>query len=171
MKKNLFLIGLILAVCIGFLMNHICSLPLGKTVQSREKILNNSISKGKGWTIAKELKLDDCIISGAYSTDNKAALAVFMPTKIGNYRFITSTNRDHDDIILSGAMINGEWYDFIWFQGAQTEYAEITYSINGQVQNTMRYDTEDMEIISIKNPEKEYTIQAVYYDSAGNKYE
>lgn len=94
-----------------------------------------------------------------------------MPTKIGNYRFITSTNRDHDDIILSGAMINGEWYDFIWFQGAQTEYAEITYSINGQVQNTMRYDTEDMEIISIKNPEKEYTIQAVYYDSAGNKYE
>lgn len=171
MKKNLFLIGLILTVCSVYFMYYICSLPLGKTIQSREKILNNSISKGEDWTIAKELKLGDCIISGAYSTDNKATLAIFMPTKIGNYRFITSTNRDNDDIILSGAMINGEWYDFIWFQGAQTEYAEITYIINGQVQNTLRYDTEDMDIISIKNPEKEYTIQVVYYDSAGNKYE
>ena len=59
----------------------------------------------------------------------------------------------------------------IWFNGAKTEYAEITYTINGQVQDTLRYSTDDMDIISIKNPEKEYSIHVAYYDNDGNKYE
>ena len=54
---------------------------------------------------------------------------------------------------------------------AKTEYAEITYTINGQVQDTLRYSTDDMDIISIKNPEKEYSIHVAYYDNDGNKYE
>ena len=98
-------------------------------------------------------------------------LAIFEPTGNGDYKFSTSTNRNSDEIIVGGVAINGEWYDLIWFNGAKTEYAEITYTINGQVQDTLRYNTDDMDIISIKNPEKEYSIHVAYYDNDGNKYE
>ena len=120
--------------------------------------MNTAISKGNEWTIAKELELGGYIVSGAYSTDNKSTLAIFEPTGNGDYKFSTSTNRNSDEIIVGGVAINGEWYDLIWFNGAKTEYAEITYTINGQVQDTLRYNTDDMDIISIKNPEKEYSI-------------
>ena len=122
-------------------------------------------------TLAKELELGGYIVSGAYSADNKSTLAIFEPTGNGDYKFSTSTNRNSDEIIVGGVAINGEWYDLIWFNGAKTEYAEITYTINGQVQDTLRYSTDDMDIISIKNPEKEYSIHVVYYDNDGNKYE
>ena len=145
--------------------------PKGDTITSRESILNTAISKGNEWTIAKELELGGYIVSGAYSTDNKSTLAIFEPTGNGDYKFSTSTNRNSDEIIVGGVAINGEWYDLIWFNGAKTEYAEITYTINGQVQDTLRYNTDDMDIISIKNPEKEYSIHVAYYDNDGNKYE
>ena len=145
--------------------------PKGDTITSRESILNTAISKGNEWTIAKELELGGYIVSGAYSTDNKSTLAIFEPTGNGDYKFSTSTNRNSDEIIVGGVAINGEWYDLIWFNGAKTEYAEITYTINGQVQDTLRYSTDDMDIISIKNPEKEYSIHVAYYDNDGNKYE
>ena len=127
--------------------------------------------QGNEWTIAKELELGGYIVSGAYSADNKSTLSIFEPTGNGDYKFSTSTNRNSDEIIVGGVAINGEWYDLIWFNGAKTEYAEITYTINGQVQDTLRYSTDDMDIISIKNPEKEYSIHVVYYDNDGNKYE
>lgn len=147
------------------------STPKGDTITGRERILNNAISKGNEWTIAKELELEGYIISGAYSTDNKSTLAVFEPVGNGNYIFKNSTNRNIEEIVISGAAINREWYDFIWFYGAKTEYAEITYTINGQVKDTLRYDTDNADIISIKNPEKEYSIHVIYYDKEGNKYE
>ena len=68
-------------------------------------------------------------------------------------------------------MANGAWYDLVWFQGAETEYAEVTYTVGGQEQQPLRFDTGEMEILSIKNPQKEYSMQVVYYDGEGNRYE
>lgn len=147
------------------------SVPKGGTQESRERILNDAISKGSGWTIAKELELDGYIISGACSADHKSTLAVFEPVGNGACRFSTSTNRNGEEIIVGGAVINGAWYDLIWFAGAETEYAEITYTINGRQKDTLRYDTSSMEIIAIQNQEKEYTIHVAYYDKDGNVYE
>lgn len=141
------------------------------TIESREDMLNLAVSKGKDWTIAKELELDGYIISGAYSADRKAALAIFEPIGNGNYKFHTSSNQNKDDIIISRALINGSRYDLIWFYGAKTAYAEITYTINGQKQDTLRYNTEDMDIIYCEKPEKDHFMHVVYYDSDGNQYE
>ena len=146
------------------------SIPKGDTRESRERILNEAISKGNGWTIAKELELDGYIVSGASSTDHKSTLAVFEPTGNRGYRFRTSTNRNAEEIIIDGTLINGVWYNLIWFAGAETEYAEITCTVNGQ-KDTLRYDTGNMEIIAIPNQAKEYTIHVVYYDKDGNMYE
>ena len=77
----------------------------------------------------------------------------------------------HILFLIGGAAINGSWYDLIWFNGAQTEYAEIIYTIDGKKRDTLKYDTTDMDIICINNPEKEYTINVSYYDKNGNKYE
>ena len=91
------------------------------------------------------------------------------------YFFSLTPKRDtitsRDEFIGGGVVLQGVWFDFIWFNGAKKEYAEITYTINGQVQDTLRYNTDDMDIISIKNPEKEYSIHVAYYDNDGNKYE
>lgn len=84
-------------------------------------MLNYSISKGKEWSIAKEIKIEDYIISAAFNTDHKVTLAVFQPASNGGYRFSTSINRNEDEVIIGGASINGSWYDLIWFNGAQTE--------------------------------------------------
>ena len=131
MKKWLLIISATV-ICVAAAFLYFFSLtPKGDTITSRESILNTAISKGNEWTIAKELELGGYIVSGAYSTDNKSTLAIFEPTGNGDYKFSTSTNRNSDEIIVGGVAINGEWYDLIWFNGAKTEYAEITYTING----------------------------------------
>ena len=81
--------------------------PGGETVESRQEMLNAAISKGRDWTIMKELELEDCVVSAAYSADRKCTLA-------------TTTTRDADQIIIAGTMANGAWYDLVWFQGAGT---------------------------------------------------
>ncbi len=172
MKKKKLMIALAVVICVATaFLYFLNSTPKGDTIESRERMLNTAISTGNEWIIAKELELEGYIISGAYSTDNKSTLAIFEPAGDGNYKFITSTNRSDEEVIVSGAVINGEWYDLIWFNGAKTEYAEITYTINGQVQDTLKHDTNDMDIIYYKNPEKEYSIHVVYYDNDGNRYE
>lgn len=172
MKKRLLFGAVIIVICFASIfIFRVFFVPTGNTIESREKMLNDSISKGKEWSIEKELKIEDHIISAACSTDHKASLAVFQPTANGGYKLLTFTNRNEDEIIIAGAPIKRNWYDFVWFNGAQTEYAEIIYTINDENQDAIRYDTTDMDIICILNPEKEYTINVSYYDKNGNKYE
>ncbi len=169
MKKKFLLPILIIIVCI--IVYFIWSQPSGNTVESREQILNNEITRGNDWTILKEIKIEGYIISGAYSADDKSTLAIFEPISNNKYKFAKSTNRYNDEIIISGFKINDDWYDLIWFNGAQTQYAEVIYTIDGQMQDTLKYNTTDMNIIYNKNPAKEYTMKVCYYDDKGNKYE
>ncbi len=100
MKKKLLLIVLAVVVCIAAVSIYFfCSTSKGDTIESRESMLNTVISRGRDWTISKEIELDSYIISAAYSTDHKSTLAVFEPTGNGNYKFNTSTNRDNKDIL------------------------------------------------------------------------
>lgn len=170
-RKTLFGIIAVFFIIIAALIYDNSSSPKGTTVESRENILNASISIGTNWTIATETEIDDYIISATYSTNNKITLAVFKPTKNGSYSFQTSTNRNADEIIISSIIINGISYDFIWFNGSPTEYAEIIYTIDNQKQDILKFDTRDMKIICNQSPAKEYILSVSYYDSNGNKYE
>lgn len=146
-------------------------IPTGNTQESREHLLDTSIAKGKGWIIAAETELEGSIVSAATSGDNWATLASLSRQTGADTSSPPPLTATGDEIVISGAMLEDSWYDLIWFGGAQTEYAEITYTINGQLQEPLWFDTTDMEIISIQNPEKEYGMQIVYYDSDGNRYE
>ena len=172
MKKRLLLAGVIfiaIAAIMAVFYNFTLS-PQGTTTESRAEILNTTISAGTNWTIATETVIEGHIISAAYSTDNKVSLAIFKPAENGGYEFQTSTNRYADEIIISNVVINQNTYDLVWFNGAQTEYAELIYTVGNQPQETLRFNTNDMSIICVESPAKEYTLWAAYYDHDGNKY-
>lgn len=170
-KKHLLYLLIPLVCIIGALLYFSNISPKGDTVKSREELLDNAVSKGDSWTISKEYEIDEYIISCAYSANGKSIIAVFEPTSNGKYKFSSSTNRENEDIIIGGAIINGEWYDLIWFNGAQTEYAEVIYTVNGLRKEPLKYDTSNKDLIYIKNPEKEYSMSVYYYDNEGNRYE
>ncbi len=175
-RKNILLIAVVLAliiVCIfGSMSYYNHSKTDGSTLESREKILDKSGAgfKNQKWTIATEQELDGYIISGAYSTDGKATIAIFEPVGNGKYGFMASENRSSDNIFITNAILDGIPYDLIWFPNAQTEYAEIVYTIDGQSQDAVRYDTADLKLICRNAPAKEYTIHVTYYDSEGNEH-
>ncbi|MGI5959751.1 MAG: hypothetical protein ACOX60_10090 [Massiliimalia sp.] len=168
-KKFLLLSTLAAAICLSTAFAYCLSLS-GNTAERREKLLDNAGPKGKNWSIVKEIEIDGYIVSAACSADDQAAIAVFKPTPHGSYRISSSTRRNNDEIIIAGAPINGQWYDLIWYHGAQTEYAEIIYSAYGKEDEILKYNTADMDIICIKNDEKTYTLSVCYYDSEGNQY-
>lgn len=172
MKKKWMLCVLILMVCIlGIFIYFSNTLPKGDTIESRETLLDNAISIGNEWSIAKEVEIDDYIISCAYSANGKSTIAIFEPVSNKKYKFLASTNREITDIVVGGTVINGDWYDLVWFNGAQTEYAEIIYTVHGVREKPLKYDTTNMDLIYIKNQEKDYSIEVCYYDSEGNRYE
>ncbi len=141
-------------------------------VTGREKRLERAIAKeGEKWQIAKELELDGYIVSGAYSTEQRAAITVFEQDANGDYQFLTAKDGNVDQVLMDQIIIREKVYDVIWFAGAQTEYANVTYTLENQVQHTIQYDTANMDLWYHEAPDQAYTIQVSYYDAQGNAYQ
>ena len=171
-KKKIVIIGVIvlLLIIVGRPILWYCMRPDGSTMASREEMLNR-LQEGTHWTIVTERLLDDYIITGAMSDHGQSGIAVFVPKGNGKYRLQTHTRRDKENIVICGSYINDVWYDFIWFQGAQTERAEITYTVPGKASQSTTYLTDNSTIICSPTPYKDYTLYVAYFDSDGNKYE
>ena len=169
-KKTGIVFGILIILFLAYSAWTYFSKPDGSTVQSREELLEN-IPKGTDWKIAKETEFKNYIISGMYSSDGKSGIAVFEPLDNGKYKMSSREWRENDEIIISGYIIDGIWYDLVWFNGAQTEYAEIIYTIDGEVQEPVVCDTRDMNILVNESPAKDYSMSVVYYDENGNAYE
>ena len=106
-----------------------------------------------------------------YRGYDSAGIAVFEPRGDGKYKLRTSYYRDQEDIIIGGTLIGDDWYDLIWFNGAQTERAEVTYTVVNEASQSTVYLSDNDTIICSLAPFKEYTLHVTYYDSEGNKYE
>lgn len=158
--------GIIVAV---ILISNLINIQDGITIESREEMLKGE-GKGKDWQIATELTTDDYIISGVYSKNGRAGIAIYERNG-KKYNLKTHTFRDKDEIIFEQIRIDGVWYDLIWFAGAETLYAEITYSVKGNIVESLKTQTTDMQIIYNTSPADEYEIKVVYYDKDGNIYE
>jgi len=170
-KKYLFFAtAILLIIVVGGPILGYCMRPDGSTMESREKMLND-LPKGTNWTIATERLLDGYLITGIVSDNGKAGIAVFEPRGNGKYKLQTSYHRNQDDIIIGGVMIEEEWYDLIWFNGVQTERAEVTYTVTNEASQSTVYLSDNDTIICSPTPFKEYTLHVTYYDSEGNKYE
>ncbi len=172
MKKTLLMIiiAVLVIIIVGIAAFSYFGKPDGSTLESREEMLA-AFPKGKDWKISIEQKLGDFIISGIYSRDGMSGIAVFEPTGNGKYKLCSREWRDSDDIVISGILIDKIWYDIVWFNGAKTDYAEITYTVDGKEQEAIRHNAKGMEIFINPAPAKDYNLHVVYYDDVGNKYE
>lgn len=170
MKKSIIVCAVLLAFIVGIGVVQYFNRPDGSTLESREEIVAE-FPRGKEWKISVEQKFDDYIISGIYSRDGMSGIAIFEPKDNGKYKLYSREWRDQDEIVITGATFNGVWHDIIWFNGAKTDYAEITYTHDGKVQEPIIHNSKGMEIFINPAPAKDYSIDVVYYDSEGNKYE
>ena len=169
-RKMISIFAVIVAFTLFFGAIQYFDRPDGSTLESREEICAE-FPKGKDWKISVEQKLDDHIISGIYSRDGMSGVAIFEPQGNGKYKLQSREWRNQDEIVISGATFDGVWHDIIWFNGAKTDYAEITYIYDGKKQEPIIHNAKGMEIFINPAPAKDYSIDVVYYDSEGNKYE
>ena len=170
MKKYIIVFAVILATIVGIGVVKYFKKPDGSTLESREEICAE-FPRGKDWKIAIEQELNDYIISGIYSRDGMSGIAVFEPYGNGKYKLLSREWRDQDEIIITGTIIDQQWYGIVLFNGAKTDYAEIAYTYDGKKQEPIIHNAKGMEIFINPAPAKDYSIDVVYYDSEGNKYE
>lgn len=170
-KRTLIIAGILFLLFMGYNLFQYLSIPDGNSLESREELLKDT-PKGITWNIAVEQELQDFIVSGIYSSGGKTGIAVF--EQEGNrYKLYSREWRNSsDEIIISGISIDGIWYDLIWFYGAETERAELTYTqTDNNAEKTLTFDTTNMEIICNRAPADNYTPEVIYYDKDGNTYE
>ena len=175
-KKQMIMVAIAVGILLVFFSSIVAVVSQkqhnGASVESRELLLDEGIvTGGDHWTIAKEEKIGKYIVSGAYSTGGESTIAIFEPTRMGCYRFVISTDRKKDEIITDSLSLGDTRRDLVWFCGAKTDHAVIRYIWPDGTEETKRFDTTGMDIIQIENNEKEYTLEAKYYDADGNVYE
>lgn len=170
MKKSIIVFAVLFAFIAGIGAVQYFNRPDGSTLESREEICAE-FPKGKDWKISVEQEFNDYIISGIYSRDGMSGIAVFEPAGNGKYKLYSREWREQDDIVITGITIDNMWYDIVWFNGAKTDYAEITYTYGGKAQEPIIHNAKGMEIFINPAPAKDYSMDVVYYDSEGNKYE
>ncbi len=172
-KKNIIISALIfvliVGMCIGFY--SYSKYPNVQTTEDREKQLAE-VMNGTAWQIAVEQPIENFMVCGIYSGSNeKAGIAIFEEQKNGNYKLISRKIQNNSDVIITGFSYKGEkWYDIAWFNGAATKYADMIYTIGGEVL-PYKFETDKSALIYNSVDAKEYTLDVAYYDNDGNKYE
>jgi len=145
--------------------------PDGSTTESRELILNKLSKINGNAHISCEIKIDDYIVSGYISSNNKHGLAIFEPEGNGKYRFQTNYLREKDELVYGNIIINQKFYDLFWANKVDIDYVEITYIVSNGSEETLKLDATDNKIIYKEAPSKDYSVEYVFVDANGNRYE
>ena len=140
------------------------------TTDSRELRLRE-IDRLETASIGQELTIDGYIISG-YTTEYKQhGLAVFAPTTTGKYEYRTNALRYTNELVTLHTLIGQTWYDLFWANKPDLDYAEITYTVDGQAVNTMTINAQDNKILCTEAPDESYKVQYYFVDKSGTRYE
>ena len=129
----------------------------------------DQISNGNHWTIEAEQTIGNCIISGICATDGTThGIAVVKSIGHDCYQFVRSESRAKRDIVVSGAWIDGTWYDLIFSSVTTANHAALTYTIDGQPEDVRTFETERIPLICTPAPANRYSLEVTYCDSDGN---
>lgn len=171
MKRKIWGSILVIILCLaGYWILQYPVLPTGNTVESREALLSE-IDGRMQWHISSEQTVENHIASAIYSANGKSGIALFKPAENGTYALLAQVTEDSDEIISFRTTINNSWYDFIWFNGAQTDHAELTYTYNSGESKVLTFQTGNMELLCVPVTPKDCDLKIVYYDAEGNQYE
>ena len=171
-KRIVWLGVLVLLVCAAAYM-MLPGEPDGRTVESREEILRE-LPKGINWHISSEVMIGEYWVCAVYA-DRYDGIAIFEPREGGRYDYQTITYRSKGDIVLCNSLrMDGRSYLFCWLNRADLDYAEVTFTVDGEAPETQRLDSGEsgLELICVEAPDADsYTANVVYYDNAGNAIE
>lgn len=176
-RKRIAVLPVIILV-IGMVSLLIADDPDGRTPESREQILRE-LPKGIDWHIPSEssqVVIDnwDYIVHPIYA-DRYDGIAIFEQEDDGRYGLQTVTYHQKGEIVLCNSLLmGGRSYLFCWLNRADLDYAEVTFTVEGEAPETQRLDTGDsgLELICVEAPDADsYTADVVYYDTAGNAIE
>lgn len=141
------------------------------TLENRERRLKEISNLGEVTHIDQETTIDDYIISGYITKNDRYGLAVFAPTGDGKYEFQTNINRQNDELIFIAATINQTPYNLFWANKLNLDYAEITYTIAGKTGETIKIDAQNNQIIYTEAPAIDYNVEYIFVDKNGTRYE
>lgn len=155
-----------IVVLLGAYSNYVnCS-----TLEGRELRLREISNLGDSTTISQEIMIDGCIISG-YTTNNRYGLAIFAPDGNETYKFQTNDNRQNDDLLFTVVSINHKLYNVFWANKADLDYAEIIYTTDENIEETITLDAKDNKIIYTDAPSNSFSVEFYFFDMNGNRYE
>ena len=143
----------------------------GSTLDSREKRISKLGQLKGNPHIDLETNLEGYIISGYTSSNSQYGLAIFTPHSKGKYTFQTNYNSTNNEIISGNLSVNGNNYDLFWANKADLDYAEITYRVQGNSPEIVKLDASNNKILCSEAPYKDYSVEVVFFDIHGNRYE
>lgn len=172
MKSKKYIIPLIAIIVIGVVISIfvIQDMKGCDTLENRERRLREISNLGEVTNIDQEISIGDYIISG-YTTNNRHGLAIFAPTGDGKYKFQENVNRENDELVLITTIINQTPYNIFWANKENLDYAEITYTVDGKIGETITVDAQDNQIVYTESPAKDYDVEYFYVDKNGTRYE
>ncbi|MEG1557871.1 MAG: hypothetical protein RR368_05480 [Oscillospiraceae bacterium] len=140
-------------------------------LENRERRLREISNLGEVTDIGQEISIGDYIISGYTAKNNRHGLAVFAPTGDGKYKFQTNVNRENDELVLITTNINQTPYNIFWANKANLDCAEITYTVDGKIGETITVDAQDNQIVYTESPTENYNVEYIFVDKNGTRYE
>lgn len=140
------------------------------TIESRELRLREISNLGKMTTIDQEITIDGYIINGYNAKNNQYGLAVFEPVGNGKYNFQTNANKQNNELLFLTTNINTRQYNLFWANKVDLDYAEVTYTVDGEIGETIKIDAQNNQIIYTEAPSNDFSVEYYFVDINGNRY-
>jgi hypothetical protein len=170
-KKYIIIISFTTVFIVSLLFFFITQSKLdGSTIESRELRLNKLNKINGNAHICTEIKIDDYIVCGYISSNNKYGFAIFEPAGNGKYRFQSNYLRENNELVYGNIIVNQKNYDLFWANKTSLDYAEITYTVSNKAQKTLKLDATENKIIYNKSPSNSYSVEYVFVDADGNRF-
>ena len=171
LKKHIIPVVVVLGAILIISVFMIKNMNYCDTLENREQRLREISNLGEITSIDQEISLDDYIISGYTTKNNRHGLAMFVPTGNGKYEFQRNLNKQNYELLFLAVTINQTHYDLFWANKANLDYAEITYTVDGKSSEIITVNVQDNQIIYIEAPAKDYNVNYIVVDKNGTRYE
>ena len=140
----------------------------GATLEKRQEMLNEVRS---GCRIVVEEEVKDAIVSGYVLPGGNQGVAVFEKEKKG-YKLTSTDEREQGRTVLATTYLDDEWYQLIWKNAEDLDYALVTYTEEDGETEELILNAKDNRILYCEWPEADsFSMDVVFYTLDGEALE
>lgn len=140
----------------------------GATLEKRQERLSEVHS---GCQILVEEEVEDAIVSGFVTPGGKQGLAVFKKENKG-YKLASTDEREQGRTVLATTYLDDEWYQLIWKNAEDLDYAKVTYTEEDGETEELILNAKDNRILYCEWPEGDaFSMDVVFYTLDGEALE